>query len=255
VWRRYRFPFNLILPRVLKSAKGAIAGNSKASRILKRRGFGGKVSVIPQYGFDLKLFRPMPKLACRRALGWPRSRLIIGYVGRLVSEKGVEILIRAVAKLGRKVDAAIIGSGPCEKDLRQRALDVLGEDRAIFMRAVDREKMPRVLGALDALVLPSLTTKEWKEQFGRVLPEALLCGRWAFGSSSGEIPNVLGDKRVVFEEGDAGDLAAKLEGLVVNGGRRGLLSRLRSSARRRFSEPAVGEATRKFLQSLLTRGR
>ena len=255
VWRRYRWPFSYILPRVLKMAKGAVAGNSKASRILERRGFRGKARVIPQYGFDLGLFRPMSRNSCRRALGWPIAPVIIGYVGRLVPEKGVEILIRAVAKLGKGVSVAIIGSGPCEKDLRQRALDILGEDRAIFAHAVSRDRMPRVFGALNALVLPSLTTKEWKEQFGRVLPEALLCGRWALGSSSGEIPNVLGDRRVVFREGDAADLAGKIENLVMKAGHRGLLSRLRARARKRFSEPAVVEAGRKFFCSLLTRGK
>jgi glycosyltransferase involved in cell wall biosynthesis len=59
----------------------------------------------------------------------------------------------------------------------------------------------------DALVLPSRTTANWKEQFGRVLIEAMSCGVPVIGSSSGEIPHVIGDGGLVFAEGDSQALA------------------------------------------------
>jgi glycosyltransferase involved in cell wall biosynthesis len=66
--------------------------------------------------------------------------------------------------------------------------------------------MPDILNELDVLVLPSLTRSNWKEQFGRVLVEAMACEVPVVGSSSGEIPNVIGDAGLVFPEGDAQQL-------------------------------------------------
>ena len=51
---------------------------------------------------------------------------------------------------------------------------------------------------LHALVLPSRTTPRWKEQFGRVLIEAMACGVPPVGSDSGEIPHVIDDAGLVF---------------------------------------------------------
>jgi glycosyltransferase involved in cell wall biosynthesis len=59
------------------------------------------------------------------------------------------------------------------------------------------------MSAFDALVLPSHTAKGWKEQFGRVLVEAMSCGTPPIGSDSGEIPIVIGDAGLVVPEGQA----------------------------------------------------
>ena len=58
------------------------------------------------------------------------------------------------------------------------------------------------MNALHVLILPSLTTASWKEQFGRVLIEAGACGVAVIGSSSGAIPEVVGDAGLIFSEGD-----------------------------------------------------
>ena len=69
---------------------------------------------------------------------------------------------------------------------------------------------------MDVLVLPSLTTPGWVEFFGRVLVEAMACEVPIIGSSSGEIPNVIGDAGLIFHEGDADDLKDKLLLLARN---------------------------------------
>ena len=68
--------------------------------------------------------------------------------------------------------------------------------------------MAAELRRLDALALPSRTTPTWKEQFGRILIEAMSCGVPVVGSSSGEIPQVGGDGGLIYPEGDVGALAA-----------------------------------------------
>ena len=62
--------------------------------------------------------------------------------------------------------------------------------------------MPAYLGQLDVLAVPSRTLPNWKEQFGRVLIEAMACEVAVVGSDSGEIPNVIGSAGLVFPEDD-----------------------------------------------------
>ncbi len=69
---------------------------------------------------------------------------------------------------------------------------------------------------LHAFVLPSHTTPRWKEQFGRVLVEAMASGVPPVGSDSGEIPHVVGDAGLIFREGNVEDLTHKLRLLVDN---------------------------------------
>jgi glycosyltransferase involved in cell wall biosynthesis len=247
--RRYPFPQNLTLPRVVRGSAGAMAGNAEAQRIVRNWGFRGPLAVVPQYGVDPREFRPRPAGTCRRALGLPVPVLMAGYAGRLVPEKGVETLVKAVSMLPPRVHALVVGSGPGEAAIRAAARPLGG--RAHFIRALPRSRMPLALGAMDCLVLPSRTTREWKEQFGRVVVEAQSCGRWAVGSRSGEIPNVVGDRRLTFREGSARELAGKLGRLLLGVPPAGLKSRLAERARREFSEAAVAGAVDRLLRRVL----
>ena len=62
--------------------------------------------------------------------------------------------------------------------------------------------VPERLRTFSVLVQPSLTRRNWKEQFGRALMEAMACGVPVVGSASAEIPNVVGDAGLVVPEGD-----------------------------------------------------
>jgi glycosyltransferase involved in cell wall biosynthesis len=70
--------------------------------------------------------------------------------------------------------------------------------------------MPAYYGQLDVLVVPSRALPNWKEQFGRVLVEAMACGVPVIGSDSGEIPNVIADAGLVFPENDVAGLRSHL---------------------------------------------
>ena len=248
--RRYRHLQEHLVPRVLAASSGAVAGNRDAVGVLRRRGFRGPIPVIPQYGVDFSEFRPLSRAACRRRLHWPIAGKIAGYIGRFVPEKGIETLVRAVARLGPGIRLVLAGSGPIERELRDLAGKHL-PGRAIFQRPLPRARMPGLMGALDVLVLPSRTTPEWKEQFGRVLAESMACGRPALGSDSGEIPSVLGDTRLVFHEGDAAGLARRLARLVSGGGGRALGARLRARAHARFSEESISLRIHLFLKGVV----
>ena len=103
------------------------------------------------------------------------------------------------------------------------------------------------------MVLPSRTTATWKEQFGRVLTEAMACGVPVVGSNSGAIPEVIADAGLIFPEGDAMSLAAQLQRLAnehtlaVELGRRGMARVVDN-----YSQKRIAAKTAAFLQELAT---
>jgi glycosyltransferase involved in cell wall biosynthesis len=76
--------------------------------------------------------------------------------------------------------------------------------------------MPAFLRELDVLVVPSRTLPNWKEQFGRVLVEAMATEVVVIGSDSGEIPHVIGEAGLIFPEGDVPALRAHLQRLQTD---------------------------------------
>ncbi len=195
-------------------ADAVIAGNEDARSILLRKGCTAPVSVIPQYGVTLEDFPPRPIVR-------PEGTVQIAYVGRIIPEKGVETLLSAVPGM-QSVQLHIAGTGEARYVDRIRRLTVdLGlSDRVVFHGHVSRESIPEFLRRMHVLVLPSLTTPVWKEQFGRVLIEAMAARVAVVGSDSGEIKHVLGGGAgLVFREGDAGDLREKLSSLITTPGR------------------------------------
>jgi glycosyltransferase involved in cell wall biosynthesis len=89
-------------------------------------------------------------------------------------------------------------------------------DRVRFDARLDSHLMPAFYQELDAFVLPSRTLPTWKEQFGRVLIEAMSCAVAVVGSTSGEIPKVMGEAGLLFAEGDVDALAGHLQRLSAD---------------------------------------
>jgi glycosyltransferase involved in cell wall biosynthesis len=190
----------------MKNADAAIAGNADGKAILDKKGFRGPREVIPQYGVNLEDFidkKPQPS----------KNEYNLAYIGRLTPEKGIETITSALrGTKGLKLHLA--GGGPSAELLHKEAHEAGIADKAEFYAHIDREKIPEFLSKMDILILPSLTTPQWKEQFGRVLIEAMAAKVPVIGSDSGEIPNVIGDAGLVFQEGSDMDLASKIMSLV-----------------------------------------
>ena len=96
----------------------------------------------------------------------------------------------------------LIGTGPYATSLRALCVQLGIEKRVVLAGQVPSAEIPRALNELDVLVLPSLTRRNWKEQFGRILIEAMACEVPVVGSSSGEIPHLIADTGLIFPEGD-----------------------------------------------------
>ena len=110
----------------------------------------------------------------------------------------------------------VIGKGDLEETFRQILREGGVADRVNLLGFVPHAETPRFLSAFDILVVPSETQPNWKEQFGRVITEALACGTPVVGSSSGENPRLVDKSEGVspsFAKGYATDLANTLRKL------------------------------------------
>ena len=204
--RVYPPPFSLFEQYALTHSDYAIAGNRDATNVLRAKGYREALSVIPQFGVDPEVFH----------IGAPRDHALfrVGYVGRLVREKGIDLLIRAVAESPEVVHLDIIGTGEEQTSLQQLATHMNLFERVRFLGAIPSMEVPARMAGFDVLVLPSITQTNWKEQFGRVLIEAMACGVPVIGSTCGEIPNVIGDAGMIFTEGQQDELCRLIDYLL-----------------------------------------
>lgn len=150
--------------------------------------------------YDDRLFGPRPDVA---------RTLDLVFLGRLVSDKGLDLLLRALARLralGTRPSLTVIGSGPEESALRTLARDLAVDAQVAFAGALRGEALVRRLNAHRILVVPST----WEEPFGVVVLEGLACGLVPVVAASGGLPEAAGPCGTVVPKGDAGALAAAI---------------------------------------------
>ncbi|MFI5396462.1 MAG: glycosyltransferase family 4 protein [Candidatus Binatia bacterium] len=180
-----------------------------------------KVTVIP-YGVY-----PPPvvgdRTAIRQRLGIPNDRFVVGFVGRLVEQKNVPVLIRAMAQLPDAL-CVIIGRGAQRRTLEEQA-SAVGNVRFLRHQPDASALMP----AFDVLCLPS----RW-EGLGLVLVEAMFQRVPVVGSRAGAIPEVLGHGKygLLFDPDNVAELVAALTAVRESGGV--------------LAEPAYGFARERF---------
>lgn len=214
-----RFPYSYIQDFNLKRADAIIVVPQEGRNIWENRGFSGRIYNVP-LGVDTEVLHPLEKSELPRnmPLFIPNSRRFkVGYVGRLSEEKGIDSLIGAVQilkKMGRRLALFIVGSGNFRKKLEEKVTTLGLSQEVTFIHSLKQHELPLFFHNIDVFVLPSITTAQWKEQFGRVLVEAMACKVPVVGSSSGEIPNVVGDAGLIFKEGDTSALSESLDILM-----------------------------------------
>lgn len=215
--KRYPVPFRWFERWALRTAAGVSACNVEAARIVEAKGFAGRARVIP-LGVDLQRFRPAADGA-RRAddagsgsgsggAGAPGT-ITVGFLGRLVPEKGLLVLLDALARDPR-LRLRVGGTGPLGAELPSLAAAAGVGGRVDLLGAIDPGDIPEFLRSLDVLAVPSLPTPSWTEQFGRVAVEAMACGVPVVSSDAGALPDVVGGAGIVVPGGDAAALADAL---------------------------------------------
>ncbi|MFL5348763.1 MAG: glycosyltransferase family 4 protein [Hyalangium sp.] len=254
LFKRYPPPFAQLERFVVSRSAGWVAfGETVKQNLLGRPGYAQRPARYIPMGVDVELFQPNRAAGAEflRELGWEaEGPPVVGYLGRFVPEKGVELLRRVLERLTTPWRALFVGGGPLEPSLRAWA-ERQGH-RVRVITGVPHARVPQVLNAMDVLCAPSQTTPRWKEQFGRMLAEGFACGVPVLTSDSGEIPHTAGDAGRVLPEADDSAWAAALSELLESPDRRRELSeRGRERAVTRFAWPVVAREHLDFFESVL----
>jgi glycosyltransferase involved in cell wall biosynthesis len=213
IHRKRSLAVRLVSRLVLAAVDHMICASQQAAEVVRREGYRRGITVMPLSGVDTRFFHPADSAGTRAR--WGLEGFVVGFVGRLVTEKGLDLLLRAVATLPQ-AQALIVGAGPQAAALAEQAAALGLADRCRFLGALAYDAAADAMRAMDVLVLPSRTTPHWKEQFGRVLVEAMACDVPVVGAAAGAIPEVIGDAGLIFPENDATALAALLARLAAN---------------------------------------
>jgi glycosyltransferase involved in cell wall biosynthesis len=250
IYKIYPFPFSLMEKYNLKNADCAVAVSDEIRDVLIRKGLGKKKISVTPYGVDHLMYRKIKSQKLRSKYGL--DSFTIGYMGRFVIEKGIMDLIQAVSRINNDFNLLLVGSGKLRHKIKAegRRLGLLEKIRIVD--SIPSSKVPYYLNCMDCLVLPSRTTRKWKEQFGRVLTEAMSCEVPVIGSDSGEIPNVIGDCGLIFKEGDVDDLSSQIKRLINNAElRKELAEKGRQRVLDNFTQEKVARETYEIYKKMM----
>jgi glycosyltransferase involved in cell wall biosynthesis len=254
--KRYPPPFNWVERYSMARADGVIAFGRTAAEVVTARGFNrAPMAVIPP-GVDLTQFRPdeARRAATLARLGWSDGPPVVGFLGRLVPEKGIEWLTMVLDRMTTPWRALVVGSGPLEKVIS--GWGGRHGDRVRVVTTAQHDEVPAYLNAMDVLCAPSRTTPRWREQFGRMLIEAFASGVAVVASTSGEIPYVVADAGLLVAEDDLAGWQQAIEMLTMERVRRCELARRgRERAESVYGWPVVAQQHLDFFERVMARRR
>ena len=208
--RRARLKWGLVWRRLA----GGTAANTEVLDNLVAAGFPRHRPLRRIFwGIPTDAFCPMDRQQAKASLGLEFEQAV-GYVGRLSPEKGLVVLLAAMLRLPARVHCLLVGDGPMRAELELLSASPPLTGRVHLVGAVPSADIARYLSSADVLALPSLTTPWWKEQFGRVIAEAMACGIPVVASDSGAIPEVVGDAGLTVPEGAPEALARALSAVL-----------------------------------------
>jgi glycosyltransferase involved in cell wall biosynthesis len=257
IYKRYPIPFAWLERMVYRSSDFGFPITEAVVKVVREKGFTGELTLCP-FPFDPNRYHQLTEEERQKLIPRAEGEVILGYVGRMVEQKGIKTLIDAVAQLPRfGWKLVVIGTGPYEGTFDDLVTEHGLTNQVVRLGYVPHDLTPRYLGALDILVLPSETRPNWSEQFGRVLIEAMACGACVVGSDSGEIPNIIrtsGGGRI-FPEANPTALARVLKDMIGDDNQRKELARAGGTwATKNVSLPAVASSVAGAMEAALTRG-
>ena len=192
---------------VLETAKAIRIECKGGEYCLRNWGYKGHLALIP-FEIDTKKFYPTRD---------KKKEFVIGYIGRLTYKKGLDVFLKAAQKLKKEnfqFKVVIVGEGPEKNKLKalSKYLDI--ENIVSWKDTIEFDKVPEVMRNFNAFVLPSRAGRIWKEQFGRVIIEAMASGVPVIGTTSGSIPEVIGRNDMLFPEDHDEKLAEIIKKLM-----------------------------------------
>lgn len=227
----YSFPkkglFRKFAEWIFRNATFCLGLSKQSVEEIKSLGVNSKKIDNFTYWIDLGNFRRVKN--AKRNLGW-KEKFVVLFVGRLVKEKGLDVLLRAAKIWNKKIDLKIAGFGPMVSLIKR---EKLGFNNIEYIGGVSQDRLPEYLSGSDILIVPSTS----EEGFGRVILESLACGTPVIGANRGAIPQTLDSTvgRIIDISGE--NIKECVEHLYLHKDElRNLAKNCRKFAERRYSE-------------------
>lgn len=198
--------------------------------------------VIPN-PYDDRTFFVMPEISRDRD---------VAFLGRLVREKGADMLIDALAILasnGHRLHATVIGDGPEARSLKAQAADAGLGEFVHFSGPKRGRELARELNRHRVLAVPS----RWEESFGIVALEGAACGCVVIGTAGGGLPETIGPCGLTVPNGDAAELACNLAALVADADRLAAHRRAAAEHLAKYTPTAVVGAYERVVEEIVSR--
>lgn len=218
--------------QTIAGAAGAISTNAVAARHLSDH--SGPQAIIPLVGITPPLQAVEPS----------EGTFVIGFTGRLVPERGLDVLFEACRQVHGDWSLTVVGSGP-----EQETLEALAERLGISARVSWRGGVPADQWAdlwptLHCLAIPSRASTDWQDRGGPHLLEAMSHGIPVVVSDSGALPDIVGPAGLTIPAEDPEAMAGALRDLQQSHDRRASLAKAaRQRALEEFTDDAIARRT------------
>jgi glycosyltransferase involved in cell wall biosynthesis len=158
----------VLLRRFYRRCDALVAPSDSMVEVLRQQGMGRDISLWSR-GVDRTIFDPGRRdLPWRRAQGIADEELAVGFLGRVVMEKGLDVFAATMARLrdqGIAHRVLVVGQGPAHDWFRERLPE------GVFVGFREGADLGRAVASMDLLLNPSIT-----ETFGNVTLEAMASG-------------------------------------------------------------------------------
>lgn len=177
------------------------------------------------------------------------------FLGRLVSDKGVDLAIEALSSLVKRyavnegdlseLKLTVIGDGADREKLEAQAFELGVNERVKFIGVLSGEPLVNMLNNYKYMLIPSA----WREPFGIVALEGLACGCIPIVSDGGGLPDAVGAAGLVFKRGNVADLADKMEMLLND---EALKNNLKGASAKQLSTHSPEIVSQRYYELLLS---
>lgn len=224
---------------ILRKSDYVLSLSRKSNEEVKVLGVRGNKAGVFTYWVDLEKFKKIPN--AKQKLNW-ENMFVVLFVGRLIREKGIDIVLQSARLWDKNIRLVIIGAGPMEKVILEYANQIR---QVQFLGKIDQQDLPLYYSAADLVIVPSTS----EEGFGRVIIESLACQTPVIASKRGAISEAMNETVGKFIDTTPKDIQKAVEYFYKNPKELLKFSRnARQFAERRYAEVNVEQITKAYTQ-------
>lgn len=204
---------------VRRSIKTVFVESNDSLKIFSAWNYKNVVKV--PLGIDNNIFKVKKEVRKRIREELGLKEITIGYFGRIAPEKGVHIILNALNKIKNIEWEFVINEFEVINEYGKKIVSMLKEYELATRTKIIKtthESIADYMNATDIVVLHSNKINNWKEQYGRVAAEAMVCGNVVLVSDNGTLPELVDNDELVIKQYDEEGLAEKLKQLINNHG-------------------------------------